>query len=307
MVKQIITHSLLILNLLFFITKIEAQLLDGRWNITVTKGEKKYPAWLEVIHSGMKTKVGKFVYIVGSARPISKILIVEDKFSFTIPPQWDNEDADLTLVGTLVGDKIEGMVREPNGVSYPYKGVRAPKMIKTVEPKWGKATKLFDGQSLNGWRSDGDNNNWIASNGILKNQKSGANLMTDKTFGDFKFHIEFKVPKGGNSGIYLRGRYEVQVSDSKEPSTVDLGGIYGFVKALELPAQVADVWHSYDITLVGRIVTVVLDGKTVVCRAEIPGITGGAIDSNEDSPGPIYLQGDHTEVEYRNIKIAVAK
>ncbi len=289
------------------VNTLVAKGIDGRWNINVVKNEKTYPAWLEVYHSGMSQKVGKFVYIVGSARPISKITLNGNKFSFSIPPQWDREPNDLVVEGEINGDVISGKVKEPNGNEYKWTGTRAPKMIKTTEPKWTKFRSIFNGKNLDGWYAEGNANNWIAQNGILKNTKSGANLLTNEKFTDFKMRIEFKVPKGGNSGIYLRGRYEVQVADSDEPSVVNLGGVYGFIKALELPAKVPDVWHIYDITIVGRVVTVVLNGKTIISMAEIPGITGGAIDSDEASPGPIYLQGDHTAVEYRNIQIAVPK
>jgi hypothetical protein len=123
---------------------------------------------------------------------------------------------------------------------------------------------------------------------------------------DFKLHIEFKYPEGSNSGVYLRGRYEVQVEDGygKEPSSIYLGGVYGFLTPNENMAKKAGEWQSYDITLVGRRVTVVANGKTIISRQIIPGITGGALNSKEGNPGPILLQGDHGAVEYRNITIA---
>jgi len=125
----------------------------------------------------------------------------------------------------------------------------------------------------------------------------------------FKLHIEFRYPKGSNSGVYLRGRYEVQIEDSKgmEPLNDQLSSIYGFLSPSEMLAKNAGEWQSYDITLVGRMVTVVFNGKKVICSQEIPGITGGALDSREGEPGPIYLQGDHGPIEYRNIRIATAK
>jgi hypothetical protein len=72
-------------------------------------------------------------------------------------------------------------------------------------------------------------------------------------------------------------------------------------------ATQAGQWQTFDITLVGRRVTVVLNGKTIICDREIPGITGGAINSREGDPGPLLLQGDHGPVEYRNIMITPAK
>lgn len=136
-----------------------------------------------------------------------------------------------------------------------------------------------------------------------------ANLVTDATFRDFKLHIEFRYPKGSNSGVYLRGRYEVQVMDSKgmQPDVGLFSAIYGFITPSEMMAKDAGEWQIYDITLVGRMVTLVANGKTVICNREIPGITGGAIDSKEAEAGPLLIQGDHGPIEYRNIIITPAK
>ena len=143
--------------------------------------------------------------------------------------------------------------------------------------------------------------------GVLANAKGGANLQTDGSYGDFKLHVEFRFPAGGNSGVYLRGRYEVQIEDPSlgVVATEGLGAIYGFIAPNEQAAKAAGEWNSYDITLVGRLLTVVLNGREVIARQNIPGPTGGALDSNEGAPGPIFLQGDHGPIEYRNITIAV--
>jgi len=133
--------------------------------------------------------------------------------------------------------------------------------------------------------------------------------MTDQKFDDFKLHIEFRIPAGSNSGVYLRGRYEVQVEDDygKEPSSHLLGGVYGFLTPNAMAAKPAGEWNTYDITLIGRKVTVIANGKKIICDQIIPGITGGALDSKEGEPGPIFLQGDHGPVEYRNITITPGK
>jgi hypothetical protein len=147
-------------------------------------------------------------------------------------------------------------------------------------------------------------------NGILTSPRPGSNLITEQKFNDFKLHIEFRNSVDGNSGVYLRGRYEVQIEDSKKDEHPESGlfsGIYGFLPPTEINTKGPGEWQSFDITLVGRMVTVVANGKTVICNREIPGITGGALDSNEGEPGPIYLQGDHTTIEFRNIVITPAK
>jgi hypothetical protein len=142
---------------------------------------------------------------------------------------------------------------------------------------------------------------------VLRNRASGANLATERTFEDFRLQLEFRVPEGGNSGVYLRGRYEVQIAGSAPatPSDGDLGAIYGFLAPTEIPYRPGE-WQTLDVTLIGRLVTVALNGRTVICNREIPGITGGALDSDEGSPGPILLQGDHGPVEFRNIVLTPA-
>ena len=140
------------------------------------------------------------------------------------------------------------------------------------------------------------------------NEDSGSDLVTEASFQDFQLHAEVMVPEGSNSGIYLRGRYEVQVQDDygKEPHTRGMGGIYGQVTPAENASLPAGEWQTFDITLVGRTVTVVLNGKTIIDKKEIPGTTGGALDSREAEPGPIFLQGDHGRILYRNLVLTPA-
>lgn len=282
--------------------------IEGRWDITAEAEGKKYPSWLEVMHSGPKRLVGHFVGISGSARPISIIHFSNGKIKFTIPPQWEEEDNDLVFEATLQGDNLTGTMIAPNGKTYSVTARRAPSLRRSKQPVWGSPIKLFNGKNLDGWKAMGENQ-WVVEGGVLKSPKSGANLVTTKTFTDFKLHIEFRYPKGSNSGIYLRGRYEVQIMDSKgmEPMPGFLGGVYGFISPSEMVAKDAGEWQSYDITLAGRMITLVANGKTIICRQEIPGITGGALDSDEGEPGPLMIQGDHGPVELRNIVLTPAK
>jgi len=121
--------------------------------------------------------------------------------------------------------------------------------------------------------------------------------------------VEFRYPPAGNSGVYLRGRYEVQIEDSPGPEPVigGLGAVYGFIVPNENAARRPGEWQTYDIELVGRLLTVVLNGHTVISVQSIPGPTGGALDSDEGLPGPIFLQGDHGPIEYRNIVLTPAR
>jgi len=281
--------------------------IEGRWDMTIDMAGKETPSWLEVRHSGLHTLIGYFVGSGGSARPISKVNFTGGKMSFSIPPQWETGN-DLSAEGTLAGDSLTGSIVLPNGRNYTWTAVRAPSLKRSSQPVWGKPIQLLNGTDLKGWRATGDNQ-WKVENGILRSPKSGSNLVTDKSFTDFKLHIEFRYQKGSNSGVYLRGRYELQIADSKglEPLKDQLGAVYGFITPAEMVAKDANEWQSYDVTLVGRMVTVVLNGKTIICNQEIPGITGGAINSKEGEPGPLLLQGDHGPIDFRNITLTPAR
>jgi hypothetical protein len=282
----------------------------GHWDLTVDMGNGlTVPSWFEVKLSGIKTLVGYFVSDGGSARPISRVNVDGQKINFSIPPQWELAQNDLILEATLENDKLSGVITLPNGQKHPFTGERAPTLVREKSPVWNEPVKLFNDKNLDGWIAQKSNNQWIVENGVLKSPKSGSNLLTKEKFQDFKLHIEFRYPAESNSGVYLRGRYEVQIIDchGEETSSVLLGGVYGFLTPNENVAKVPGEWQSYDITLVGRRVTIEANGKTVICDAIIPGITGGALDSREAEPGPIYLQGDHGPVEFRNIVITTAK
>jgi hypothetical protein len=285
------------------------QPIIGRWDLTVQMKDQSVPSWLEVKLSGIKTLVGYFVADGGSARPISKVNVIDGKITFSIPPQWDSSDNDMVFEGTIENDKIKGVITSSAGIKNTFVGERAPLLKRTTSPEWGKPITLFNGKNLNGWHPQNPNNQWIAEGGILKSPKPGTNIITDQKFEDFKLHIEFRYPEGGNTGVYLRGRYEVQVEDSKgkEPASIYLGGIYGFLTPNENVAKSPGEWQTYDITLIGRRVTIVANGKAIITDQIIPGITGGAIDSKEGEPGPIMLQGDHKPADYRNIIITPAK
>ena len=288
----------------------DEQSVIGRWDLTVTMGDRVVPSWLEVKLSGVKTLVGYFVADGGSARPIAHVQVAADgKIHFSIPPQWERAEKYMEFDAVLENDQLSGTISGSWGGKFSFTGTRAPLLKRTAAPVWGKPVQLLNGKNTDGWHASGKNNQWVLINGILTSPKSGSNLITDRTFNDFKLHIEFRYPAGSNSGVYLRGRYEVQVEDNagKEPSSTYFGGVYGFLTPNEMVAKPAGEWQTYDITLVGRRVTVVANGKAIIVDQIIPGITGGALDSKEGEPGPIMLQGDHGPIEYRNIVITPAK
>ena len=284
--------------------------LLGRWDLVVQRGAQTSPSWLEVERSGNVRLVGQFVGSGGSARPIAKIEFTEGTFRFAIPPQWERENNDLSFEGRLDGERIAGTMTTADGQRLAWSGTRAPSLRRAARPTWGEPVKLFNGKSLDGWHTVGSGQNqWSVVSGTLQNAKGGANLATDQKFDDFKLHLEFRVPKDANSGVYLRGRYELQIDDSAglPPSSHHLGGVYGFIAPSENAARPAGEWQSMDVTLVGRMLTYDLNGTNIICNREIPGITGGALDSAEADPGQLLLQGDHGPVDYRNIVITPAR
>lgn len=302
-----------LITALFSVVLVYAQSQEeiiGKWDLEVIKGDRILPSWLEVKLSGNRTLVGYFVAESGSARPISEVFFHEGTVDFSIPPQWDGFNA-MHFSALVSKGVLEGTILNSEGEAMSFTGVRAPKLIRSQEVKWSKPRSLFDGKTLNQWKplESERQNQWEAQDGLLVNPRSGVNLITEEKFTDFKLHIEARYPAQSNSGIYLRGRYEVQVEDSygKEPSSILFGGVYGFLTPNEIAANKAGEWQVFEITLIGRRVTIVANGKTVINDQIIPGITGGAIDSKEGTPGPIMLQGDHGVVAFRNISIQTPK
>lgn len=280
----------------------------GRWDITIQTPDRNLPSWLEIRRSGNGTLVGQLVAVVGSARPISRVDVRDGEMRFSIPPQWEEGANDMSFEGRLQGQQLTGSMTFPDGKRFNWTANRAPSLRRPATATWAQPIRLLNGTDLTGWHVLGDNQ-WQVANGVLRNAKSGGNLVTDAKFTDFKLHLEFRYPKGSNSGVYLRGRYEVQIVDSvtAEPANDLLGSVYGFLPPTEVAARQPGAWQSFDITLVGRMITVVANGKTVICNREIPGITGGALDSDEGAPGPLFLQGDHGPIEYRNIMLTPAR
>ncbi|MBZ5609023.1 MAG: DUF1080 domain-containing protein [Acidobacteriia bacterium] len=275
----------------------------GRWDLTVTTPQATYPSWMEFADES-PTPAIRVVGRTGSVHPGTDVKVDGDHLSFkSSEGNWDI---------TVSGHKLSGVQHRSRGADTQFTGVPAPSLKRQPPAAWTAPEALFNGKDLTGWEVDDPSKTyWSAQNGELRNDKGGANIHTTRKFEDLKLHIEYNCPQGGNSGVYLRGRYEVQVEyepAGKNDQFHSMGSIYGFLAPSEvLPPKPGD-WESYDVTLVGRTVTVIRDGVKIIDNQEIPGITGGALDSHESEPGPIYLQGDHTGgLKYRNITISLPK
>jgi 3-keto-disaccharide hydrolase len=219
-------------------------------------------------------------------------------------------------------DELEGRAYFPNkngigGEFVSFTGKRippesaAPKLKKSI---FGNPVTLFNGKNMDGWElvEEGAVSGWKAVDGVMVNnpeQKSGeahihyGNLRSTATFEDFNLKLEVNVPAGSNSGVYLRGIYEVQVMDSygKDLDPHNMGALYSRITPSEAAEKPAGEWQTMDITLYKRHLTVVLNGKTIINNQAVKGVTGGALTSEQFLPGPILLQGDHGKVSYRNI------
>jgi len=279
----------------------------GRWDLTVQGAEGDYPSWLEVQLSGRTTLVGSFVGRFGSARPISRVEFEAGRVRFSLPVQWEDRKDDLHFEGRLEGETIRGETTDDQGRNVTWTGRRAPALKRGHEPVWGTPVELFNGRDLSGWkaRSASVKNGWTVQDGLLANAIPGNDLLTEQKFNDFRLQAEFRYRPGSNSGIYLRGRYELQIEDNYggEPDAHKIGGIYGFLTPRINAARRPGEWQTVDVTLVGRVVTITLNGELIIDRQTIPGITGGALDSDEGAPGPILLQGDHGSIDFRKVTL----
>jgi len=272
----------------------------GRWDVTVP-GEDSYPLWFELVDTQGVLK-GRLQGRFGHALDLESVEATGTQLTMKVE--------ETTYHANLEGSTWKGSGEGRDGAKFEWVAERAPELPARADVAWGEPLQLFNGADLAGWvpRHASQPNQWKAEDGTLVNEDSGSDLVTEAKFQDFQLHAEVMVPQGSNSGIYLRGRYEVQVQDDhgKEPHARGMGGIYGQVTPVENAALPAGEWQSFDITLVGRTVTVVLNGKTIINRQQIPGITGGALDSREAEPGPIFLQGDHGRILYRNLVLTPA-
>ena len=298
-----------------FETKKKPEQIDykpilGRWDVTVYDLFGVYPSWFEIEEKDGELS-GRFVGRAGSARPIQYLHFDGERLHLSLPPQYEKPVEDLLFIGSVMKGKIEGKTKSEAGELVRFCATRAPAFKFSTESEWGDPINLLEKTDLSQWVPRNLNNpyGWIIMDGVLINKPPSVDLVSTQKFKDFKLHIEFNIPPKSNSGVYLRGRYEVQVTDDygQEPHSRRCGGIYGFIAPTEMAVKPAGEWNTYDITLIGREVTVIFNGKTVIDHIEIPGITGGAIDSREAEPGPIMLQGDHGAIQYRNIIVIPAK
>jgi hypothetical protein len=277
----------------------------GHWDFNVkTPGRDVGANWLGVTDKSGTLEIwwqpsGGNVYQVKDFKADGKHL------TLTLNPRltWDLDAAGDKLTGTQKnGDKSQAI-----------EGVRAPELNRKEPKAWSTPEPLFNGKDLTGWVPIGDpaKSHWKVEDGMLVNAEHGANLLNTRKFTDFKVHFEVNIPDDANSGFYLRGRYETQLEYeplSHNPPERRIGSIYGRITPKGDVPRAPGTWETFDIMLVGRTVTTIHNGVTIIDHQVIDGITGGALDANEGEPGPFYIQGDHTGgLKFRNITVSVPK
>ena len=275
----------------------------GTWNITGDPPNDNAVYWLEVKDEGGKLSA-MFLNRGGSPVPVQDVKVADGTLSFVFPT---GQKPAITL--RAAGDKLTGTVGTTSVT-----GVRPPQWgacDANAKHNFGKPVALFDGKSLDAWDVQHKTRRmgWVVEEGAMTNDPKpkdpSNNLVSKEKFGDFRLDAEYKVSPKGNSGIYLRGRYEMQVLDDagREPESHGHMSIYARTAPKVVASKPAGEWQTAQITIVGNCVTVVLNGQTVHDNARIAGITGGALDAKETEPGPIMIQGDHEKVWFRKVVV----
>lgn len=297
----------------------------GRWALTIPDGGA---GWLGIVETNGQLK-GSILWGGGSVVPAASTKVEGDTLIITRVNESRQRNGEgqrvltkttETITAKLDGDNMKlttSTAGDDGKVSKraDFTGKRIPPLPAApdlAKVKFGEPIALFNGKNLSGWKTMGNAPSaWKVEDGLLRNDtshptgqnKSFANIRTDREFEDFNLQVEFRVPTNGNSGIYLRGIYEIQVANSfgRRNDNHNCGALYSRILPSENVSKPPGEWQTFDITLVDRHLTVIHNGTKTIDNQPVLGCTGGALWSDESRPGPIYLQGDHTSVDYRKI------
>ncbi len=294
----------------------------GKWNLAGTGDASSYVYWLTVEEQGGQL-TGMFLNRSGNPNKLAVVKVENGELVF----QGGREGAPSgpEYRAKLEGGKLVGfhMLQQGRGrgadPSTPLPAPRRIDWVGTLPPNWpaanangqhtyGKPVALFDGKTLDGFDVQYKDRplRWTVVDGIAQNEPGANNLISKQTFSDFRVQVEFKLGPASNSGVYLRGRYELQVLDETKPPSNPLLGhmaIYGHTAPPAPAGLPVGEWQSLDAVIVANRVTVTLNGKRLHDNQVIEGITGGALDNNELTPGPLMIQGDHEGVWIRKILV----
>ncbi len=314
--NRILTTSVLFALSFTGLTQAES-VFTGRWALTLPGGGA---GWL-----GVEEKEGAFSSSIlwggGSVVPTQATRVEGD--TLLVTREQKNKEGKVTIetiTAKAEGDALKLTTTKKNaegkevGKLAEFTGKRIPAIPAKpdlAQVKYGAPIALLNGKDLTGWKlmNPKADNGWSVVDGVLQNRvvkakdKHFGNLRTEAEFEDFNLKTEVRTQEGSNSGIYLRGIYEVQVMESfgKPLDSHHMGALYSRITPSVNAEKPIGEWQTLDITLVDRHLTVILNGKTIIDNQPVLGCTGGAMSSDEFKPGPIYLQGDHTNVDYRHM------
>jgi len=276
----------------------------GRWNIKAVNHPRARVWWLEI--SAGSPPRGRFVSALrGDLNVVDNLAIHDGELSFSFV---NNEGQKLEYRARREGDELRGVHTGPDG-RIDFVGRRAPVIQDQDDGSWkrGKPVKLFNGKDLGGWRAmiPGKELGWKARDGLLTNMPKANNLVSTEKFWNFELHAEYRLREDSNSGIGLRGRYEIQIQDDygKPCDSHCHGALYSRVAPSVNASRKPGEWQTLDVRLVGLTLTVTLNGRKILDRVEVEGLTAMASDADEALPGPITVQGDHREVEFRSMVV----
>ncbi|MGD0500119.1 MAG: DUF1080 domain-containing protein [Bryobacteraceae bacterium] len=295
---------------------------NGRWDIKTIQPQPR-AWWVELNGVGTASPSGRFVSAYGGAmNDINTITVSNGELRFVIIPpasrggrETQNKEeprlGPYVYTARLVSGKLEGAFTREGQTTPPVRwtGVRAPAITDKDDGAWkeGKPIALFNGKDLSGWQPlhRDVEMKWSVVDGILRNAPPTTDILTTQKFWNFKLHVDFRIVEHSNSGIGLRGRYEVQIMDDygRPPNTHGAGALYSRIIPSVNASKPPGEWQSYDIRLVGRQVTVVFNGIKVIDKGEVEGLTAIAENADEGEPGPFILQGDHSYVEVKNFVV----
>ena len=290
---------------------------NGRWNLTVTGDPRGRAWWLEISGAGSKNLKGRFVgapggqpatRMGGQLEEIPELKIDRGQLEFVFNRDYKPTGKRGLYRARLEGRRLVGSLVVDGLPRAQFTGERAPDIRDKDDSAWkpGKVSNLLAAQDLARWKTAlGPVKGWSFQSGLLTNSPGAPDLISAEKFWNFELHAEYRIGSGSNSGIALRDRYEIQIEDThgKPADTHSMGAVYSRIAPALDAAAPAGEWQTMDIRLVGRTVTVKLNGKVVIDKREIEGLTAMAHDPDEAAPGPLCLQGDHGLVEFRALTL----
>jgi hypothetical protein len=307
----------LILFLIFIVAPLVAadNPFEGAWDIVPHAPGRPFGWWLKIFGANSATPFGDFVSAYGGRMNHTNEVSIDGthlKFVF-LDKTADGKPVRLEYQAQLVDGKLEGTfhaIGDDKRAPVTWTGVRAPAINDEDDGHWfaQPPVTLFNGKDLSGWQfvTPGDTCCWTAQNGELAFIGRFHDLMSTSKFWNFALHLEFKIGEKSNSGIGIRGRYEIQIKDdygTPLSPVYSTGAVFDQIAPSESASLPAGVWQKLNLRVVGRYVTVVLNGKTVIRHGAIEGLTAIAMNADEAAPGPILLQGEKGSVSYRNVVV----